>query len=49
MDSGLAGKVWLSHENVFPELVRQIVKGNINVRARTVAKENLHEFQNFTD
>ena len=34
---------------MFPELVRQIVKGNINVRARTGAKENLHEFQNFTD
>jgi hypothetical protein len=45
----LAGRVWLSHEAVFPEVARQIVKGKINVRAWTVAKENLHEFLNLTD
>jgi hypothetical protein len=34
---------------VFPEVARQIVKGNVNVRDWTVAKENLHEFLNLTD
>ena len=34
---------------MFPEVARQIVKGKINVRAWTVAKENLHEFLNLTD
>ena len=34
-EQGLAGKVWLSGEDVFPEVARQIVKGNINVSAWT--------------
>lgn len=34
-EQGLAGKVWLSGEDVFPEVAREIVKGNINVSAWT--------------
>lgn len=34
-EQGLAGKVWLSGEDVFPEVAREIVKGNIDCSAWT--------------
>jgi D-xylose transport system substrate-binding protein len=34
-EQGLAGKVFVSGEDVFPEVAREIVKGNINISAWT--------------
>jgi D-xylose transport system substrate-binding protein len=34
-EQGLAGKVWLSGEDVFPEVAREVVKGNIDCSAWT--------------
>lgn len=34
-EQGLAGKVWLCGEDVFPEVAREIVAGNINMSAWT--------------
>jgi len=34
-EQGLAGKVFISGEDVFPEVAREIVKGNITVSAWT--------------
>jgi D-xylose transport system substrate-binding protein len=34
-EQGLAGKVWLCGEDVFPEVAREIVKGNISMSAWT--------------
>jgi D-xylose transport system substrate-binding protein len=34
-EQGLAGKVWLCGEDVFPEVAREIVAGNINLSAWT--------------
>src|SRR4029079_13516416 len=34
-EQGLAGKVWLCGEDVFPEVAREIVKGNIAMSAWT--------------